>query len=76
MMKNVLRAADLDRGEISDVPLGVMYRLSAFGLIDRTWQQGKVRTHGIGRVQRYDRVALTKAGIRQARCLKAAKPQA
>lgn len=59
-MRDTLRAADLERHEINAVPLSVMYRLSALGLIEPSWRTA-------GSAPPYDRVKLTKAGLWAAR---------
>lgn len=57
-IRDTLRAADLERREINDVPLGAMYRLTALGMIDPAWKQS--RPDG----NRYHRVKLTLKGLR------------
>jgi hypothetical protein len=66
-MQEVLRAADLERGEINDVPLGTMYGLDSRGLIDDVWRRGGAQSTRSGTFPHYNRVKLTPAGIQVAR---------
>jgi hypothetical protein len=71
-MRSVLRAADVEVGEINDVPFGTMSGLEARGFIDRTWRRaGGARTARAGRFPHYHGVKLTEAGMRAAAIAKA-----
>lgn len=69
-MQEVLRAADLKRGEINDVPLGTMYGLDSRGLVDEIWRHGGAQSTRSGRFPHYNRVKLTDAGVIAARLLR------
>lgn len=72
IMRTVLRAADVEAGEINDVPFGTMSGLEARGLIDRTWRRaGGSRTGRAGRFPHYHGVKLTDAGMRAVTIAKA-----
>jgi hypothetical protein len=71
-MRNVLRAADVEAGEINDVPFGTMSGLEARGFIDRTWRRaGGVRTTRASRFPHYHGVKLTESGMRAVAIAKA-----
>jgi len=66
-IRDILRAADLERREINCVPLAAMYRLSALALIGPAWR-------GAGGSPPYNRVKLTDAGVRAAHRFRKAEP--
>jgi hypothetical protein len=72
IMRSVLGAADVEAGEINDVPFGTMSGLEARGFIDRTWRRaGGPRTTRPGRFPHYHGVKLTEAGRRAVATAKA-----
>lgn len=69
-MHDVLKAADLEAGEIHSVPMGTMYGLESRGLVTSEWRMA--RSHAIqttcgGTFPRYRLVKLTAAGLTAAR---------
>jgi len=70
-MYEVLKVADLEAGQINDVPMSTMYGLEARGLVSSEWRVGGGRaavqvTTG-GSFPIYRRVKLATPGIRAAR---------
>lgn len=69
---DVLKAADLEAGEINDVPMGTMYALESRELIPSEWRMAVsrvIQTSGGGSFPTYRRVRLTAAGIRAVRTI-------
>lgn len=69
-MRAVLEKADIERGEISDVPMSTMYGLETRKLISADWRKGKAsQTTGGRAFPSFNRVKLTAAGVRAARSI-------
>jgi hypothetical protein len=71
-MREVLNKADLERGEINDVPMGTMYGLERRELITSEWRMGRSRPRevtGGGDFPRFFEVKLTASGLRAARSI-------
>lgn len=73
-MRDVLKAADLDRGEINDVPIATMYGLENRGLITSDWSRIQQITYS-GSFPIYHHVRLTATGYRAARSLNEIGPR-
>jgi len=72
-MQKVLKSADLERGEINDVPLRTTYGLLERRLIRKKGRGGwyeRSRTTMSGRFPHSHGIQLTEAGVRVARSLK------
>ena len=74
-MHEVLKNADLDRGEINDVPMSTMYGLEKLQLVSSDWRKtgGHGRTAG-GTFPTHSQVKLTAAGLRAARSIQGLRP--
>jgi len=68
-MHEVLKDADLARGEISNVPLGTAYGLHSRQLITRDWLKGTAQTTAGGSFPVLHGLKLTAAGLRAARTI-------
>jgi hypothetical protein len=69
-MCEVLCAADLEAGQINDVPMSTMYGFESRGLISSDWRKAAaplVQTTQGGSFPVFGRVRLTADGIRAAR---------
>ena len=70
-MHEVLKAADLDTGKLSQVPMSTMYGLDERGLISSDWRKGSTggvsQTSSGGMFPMYRGAKLTTVGIRAAR---------
>ena len=76
-MLEVLKNADLDRGEINDVPMSTMYGLEARQLVSSNWRKAgshSRRTTAGGTFPKHSRVKLTAAGLRAARSIQGLRP--
>jgi hypothetical protein len=70
-MKEVLKGADLESGQINNVPMATMYGLEARGLVADEWRRagGRTTQTSAGTFPAYSRVSLTAEGFRAARAL-------
>ncbi len=69
-MRDVLKQADLTRGEINDVPMGTMYGLERRELITSEWRKARTKVRcitGGGSFPWFSGVPLTVTGLRAAR---------
>ena len=77
-MREKLKTADLERGEINDVSMSTMYGFEERGLVSADWRgsnkHGVTRTTQGGRFPIYGKVKLTKAGLRAARMIQGLRP--
>ena len=77
-MQEILKKADLVRGEINDVPWITMYGLEDRALVTSVWRTGSIadgiitNTKG-GAFPMYSQVKLTAAGINMARSIQGIK---
>lgn len=71
-MHETLKNADLEQGEINDVPMGTMYGLEMRKLVSSDWRKIgchiRQTTTG-GSFPKYSQVALTEAGLHAARSI-------
>lgn len=73
-MHEVLRCADLERGEINDVPMSTMYGLEKRQLVSSDWRMAKShsrKTTSGGTFPTHSQVKLTESGLRFARSIHA-----
>jgi hypothetical protein len=71
-MKDLLKAADLNLGQINNVPMSTMHGLESRGLISSEWRMAMsrvVQTTTGGSFPTYRRVPLTADGYRAAKSL-------
>ena len=78
IMREKLKNADLEHGEINDVSMSTMYGLEERGLVPIDWRMGNSRgviqsTQG-GNFPRYHKVKLTAEGLRAALMLQGLRP--
>jgi hypothetical protein len=76
-MREVLKKADLENGEINDVAMGTMYGLESRQLVSPQWRRvGSpiTQTTQGDTFPRYSRVKLTAAGLRAARTIQGLQP--
>ena len=78
IMREKLQNADLEHGEINDVSLSTIYGFEARGLVPIDWRMGNSRgviqtTQGSD-FPRYQKVKLTKEGLRAARMIQGLRP--
>ena len=76
-MHEVLKNADLERGEINDVPMNTMYGLEARQLVSSNWRKAgnhaRQTTTG-GAFPKHSQVKLTAAGLRAAHAIQGLRP--
>jgi hypothetical protein len=76
-MHEVLKNADLESGEINNVPMGTMYGLEARQLVSSEWRKVGTRslqpTQG-GTFPTSRQVKLTESGLRAARSIQGLRP--
>lgn len=73
-MHEVLKCADLERGEINDVPMSTMYGLEKRQLVSSDWRMAKSHSQQTttgGSFPTHSQVKLTDSGLRLARSIHA-----
>ena len=76
-MHEVLMTADLEQGEVSNVPMSTMYGFESRKLVPDEWRKAMSKancTTAGGRFPQFNRVKLTTAGIHAARAIQGLSP--